>query len=211
MPVSARRSDVLPWSMWPAVPTTRVKSGSPSAWGAVREVGPDQGGHQRAAQRSVVGRVDGTQVEQDRAVLDGRRRRAHPGAGIGRGPSAERTRVTRSADRGHGPPGTPRRRPSHEVRRHPRAVRRRSAGPSCIRRRAPPVLGRVGADGAPDGDVAGCALRPGRGPGSRRGGQRRLVRSHRARQRVRRNRATRSARPRRGPPAGHPGACRPRT
>src|SRR5664279_3882289 len=62
IPVSARRSAVLPWSMWPAVPTTTVIAG------LIRSL-PDQAGD-GTQDVGVSGRLHGPQVEDDGAVGD---------------------------------------------------------------------------------------------------------------------------------------------
>src|SRR5450755_3431296 len=64
IPVSARRSAVLPWSIWPAVPTTTVIA---AAFGS----SSDQG-RNRLPKGRVVGRVDRAQVEEQVVVRDPR-------------------------------------------------------------------------------------------------------------------------------------------
>src|SRR4029079_10345023 len=66
MPVRARSSAVLPWSMCPAVPMTMVGSGSgPPA--TVRRL---QGDANRAPEPRVVLRFDRSEIEQDDVVDD---------------------------------------------------------------------------------------------------------------------------------------------
>src|SRR5439155_21275431 len=60
IPVSAFTSDVLPWSMWPAVPTTTCREALPSADGTGER--PREGGH--------FGREDRATVEQQAVVGD---------------------------------------------------------------------------------------------------------------------------------------------
>src|SRR5207244_7528603 len=60
IPVSAFTSDVLPWSMWPAVPTTTCRGALPSVDGTGER--PREGGH--------VGREDRAAVQQQAVVRD---------------------------------------------------------------------------------------------------------------------------------------------
>src|SRR6266550_3034940 len=65
IPVSARRRAVLPWSIWPAVPTTTVGKTSAPAFRALQKRGAQRGGELR-----VVRGLDGAEVEHDGVVDD---------------------------------------------------------------------------------------------------------------------------------------------
>ena len=115
VPVSARTSDDLPWSTWPAVATTLTSS-------ARRRCRA-----QRGDQRGVVGRVDGAQVADDaRRRRPGRPRRAPAAA---RAASSASPASTRDADRRD---------------RRGRAASRRRRPPRCRRPCAPATASAIG-------------------------------------------------------------------
>ena len=111
MPVRARRRVVLPWSMWPAVPTTTVtRRSSPSRQRARDCVG----------ERHVVAGLDGPQVEDAprpssmRPTTGGAPAGAAPAARPARRPDARRRTTAASG------PAASRRRRSPRCRRHAR-------------------------------------------------------------------------------------------
>ena len=187
MPVSARSSVVLPWSMCPAVPMTTVTSDR-----------VERPARRPRAERRRRARLDGPQVEHDAPVLDppdDRRRRragASPSSRVGR-PAARSPRPTTQGLAGQRA-AADRRARARRPRRRRRAARATRLGPRAQR------LGRR-RDHPPDRDL-------GRPPGPARysprvaatRGQRHLVGSHRAGQRV-------AAHPRDqvGPPDDEPG------
>ena len=196
MPVSARRSVVLPWSMWPAVPMTTV-------------IAPPASGRSTALARSAsVLRVDRPQVEHDPAVLDAaddRRvapRGARPAAGSPTPARRERQPDRRQRSRRAATPAdrrAERRRPSRrraEPRREGigprragrRPARRSSARPGC---RAVARPARYSPRVAATAAIVTLSGRMARASGSRR------------------IRATRSARPTMSPACGPPTSLSP--
>ena len=199
MPVSARRSVVLPWSMWPAVPMTTLGAGRASAMAA-------EGGAHRRGQRRVVGRLDGSQVEHDRAVARSARRppASRPAAGASSRSGSADGDARPPATGAPGPAAT-RRRPSPRPRR--RSHRRRSP------RRPPPPGRRAARRARRSGARPGCRAsprRPGRARGSRRPRPAATLSGRIARASGSlRSRATRSARPTMSPACGPPTSLSP--
>ena len=207
IPVSARSRLVLPWSMWPAVPTTTVIGR------AVRRVRrrprepADADATIARARSSSSRRVDRPQVEHHPAVLDPAddRRVARSGA-----PRAARPRpgqrerpTTASVSPGSEPPPTV---ASRATTRIPAAGSSSRAASASARARRSSGRRR---DHPPDGDLAD--RQPGPVQPERRGerGERHLVGPHRPGQRVSRSRATRSARPTMSPACGPPTSLSP--
>ena len=69
MPVSARSNVVLPWSMWPAVPTTTVIAASVAA-GESAATCPRDAIARRAPPARVVGWIHRSKVEHNAATLE---------------------------------------------------------------------------------------------------------------------------------------------
>ena len=199
-PVSARISAVLPWSMWPAVPSV-------SGAGAHR-ARSRTAARAAAAAASTSSSAQRARVEQHPAVVDPR---DHRRVAVAQRARERRRRRRRRPAR---PPG-PRARAAAARRRRPCATARTISASAPIASRQPtrPRGQRrlVAVEHRQHRDLAPRPL-AGRGTAQRRleRGQRQLVDPQRPRQRVRaaRPRPRRRVRPA-APPAGRRAACRP--
>ena len=210
IPVSARSSVVLPWSMWPAVPTTTVTGGSAarSRRTPTRHRAPFA--ETRTASAIVVRGIDGPQVEHDRAVRRPGRPRAGraarqraPAAGPATRTASDSPRAAASARQRAAADG------QRRVRRSTGATGRPAAA-TARRARARLHVGERRRRSAPDGHLA-APRAPARYRASVAASAARIALSGRIARASgsRRRRATRSARPTTSPACGPPSSLSP--